>query len=226
MSGADKLKGRIIVIEGTDGSGKQTQTQKLFEQLKNYGQNVIKQSFPNYESSSSGPVKMYLNGELGEHANDLDAYQASALFAVDRLCTLKKLKNHYENGGVILFDRYVESNMVHQAGKIQDEDEREKFLNWLCNLEFNVLKLPKPDAVIFLDMPVQYSKNLANARQGLKAGTKRDIHEQDEEHLLNAYNAGKQVASKYGWKVVKCVDEKGKIKSIEQINEEIMKIVL
>ena len=214
--------GYIIVIEGTDGSGKQTQSIKLYERLKAEGIDVIRTSFPNYDSPSSAPVKMYLGGELCEHADEMDAYQTSSLFAVDRLCTyMKDLKEHYENGGVIIFDRYVQSNMLHQAGKIHNRVERDKFLDWLDNFEFNELKLPRADSVIFLDVPPEISMRLAHERAGLKAGTKQDIHEQDKQHLINAYKSGKYVANKYNWDIINCV-ENNNLKSIDKIHEEII----
>ncbi len=215
--------GYIIVIEGTDGSGKQTQTAKLQERLKADGFNVVRQSFPNYDSNSSAPVKMYLGGELCERADMLDAYQTSILFATDRLCTyMKQLKAHYDNGGVIIFDRYVQSNMLHQAGKIKDLNQRDKFLDWLDNLEFNELKLPRADMVIFLDVPPEVSMRLAKERGALKAGTKQDIHEKDANHLIDAYNSGKYVAEKYDWDVISCV-KNGDLKTVDEIHEEIMK---
>lgn len=214
--------GYIIVIEGTDGSGKQTQATKLYEKLKNDGVNVVRQSFPNYESPSSAPVKMYLGGELCKTASELDAYQTSILYATDRLCTYQKdLKTHYENGGVIVFDRYVESNMLHQAGKIKNMEERDKYLDWLNELEFGYLKLPKANKVIFLDMPPEVSKRLANERGELKVGKKQDIHEQDANHLIDAYNSGKYVANKFGWDVVQCMDG-DRLKSIDEIHNEII----
>lgn len=218
----ENMKGKIIVIEGTDGSGKATQAKLLFEFLKAKGEKAILQSFPNYESPSSGPVKLYLNGELGEHANDFTAYQSSVLFAVDRLCTMQKLNDFLENGGIVVLDRYVQSNMTHQAGKIANEKDRDAFLNWLNEFEFETLKLPKPDVVLFLDVPVEVSKCLANERKNLKAGTKKDIHENDKNHLENAYNAGKYVAKKFGWHVIPCT-ENGEIKSINEIHELIKK---
>ena len=218
------MKGKIYVIEGTDGSGKKTQADMLYQYLKESGKNIIKQSFPNYDSLSAGPVKMYLGGELGENANDMDAYQASLLFATDRLCTYKKsLKTFYDNGGIIIFDRYVQSNMLHQAGKIQDVQKRDRFLNWLDNLEFNILKLPKPDKVIFLDVPPDISIKLARERADFKAGTKKDIHEQDNEHLISAYNAGKYLAKKDNWTVINCASKDKKIKSIKEIHKLIIK---
>lgn len=218
--------GYIIVIEGTDGSGKQTQSSKLYERLKAEGIDVVMHSFPSYDSPSSGPVKMYLGGELCKSADGLNAYQSSSLFAIDRLCTYQKsLKAHYENGGVIIFDRYVESNMLHQACKIKEDVEREKFLNWLDDYEFNRLKLPRPDKVLFLDMPPRFSMKLAKERAGLKAGTKQDIHEQDKKYLLKAYETGMSVAQKYDWEVVKCVSKRG-IKTIDEISDEIFEVVI
>lgn len=218
--------GYIIVIEGTDGSGKQTQTDRLYKKLKSIGVNVVRQSFPNYESNSSAPVKMYLGGELCKTANELDAMQTSSLFAVDRLCTYQKdLKAHYEAGGVIIFDRYVESNMLHQAGKIKDTNERDKFLEWLDDFEFNKLKLPRANKVIFLDIPPRKSIELAHARGELKNGEKQDIHEQDTEHLINAYNSGKYVAEKYGWQVIECMNGEN-LKTIEEISKEIFSKII
>ena len=213
--------GYIIVIEGTDGSGKRTQTVKLYERLLSEGYNVRMQSFPNYDSASASPVKMYLNGDFGDDDMSLDAYQASSLYAVDRLCTYNKdLKSFYENDGIIIFDRYVESNCLHQAGKIKDRVEADKFLDWLYTLEFDTLKLPRANKVIFLDVPVEISKVLANSREELKANTEKDIHESSSEHLTNAYNASKYVSQKFGWEVIECI-ENGKIKPIDDIAEDI-----
>ena len=211
-------KGKIIVIEGTDGSGKQVQSKLLCERLKFDGKTAVLQSFPNYESPSSGPVKMYLNGELSERAEEIDAYQSSVLFAVDRFCTMKKWREVYENGGIIVLDRYVQSNMIHQACKISNLEEREKFLNWLDKFEFGLLKLPKPDKIFFLDVPPKVSQALRETRAINKNGEAKDIHEQDAKYLENAYNAGKWVSEKYGWGRIDCVDENGKLKSIENIH--------
>ena len=214
----DNRKGYVIVIEGTDGCGKQTQTRALYEKLISKGYSVRVQSFPNYDSPSASPVKMYLGGEFGGE-KDVDPYQASSLYAVDRLCTyLKDLKGFYEKGGIILFDRYVQSNMLHQAGKIGDREEVNKFLEWLDNLEFETLKLPRPNKVIYLDVPLEISQALAKARGSLKAGTAKDIHEADEGHMRRAYESGKYVREKYGWDVINCT-ENGQIKSIEDISD-------
>lgn len=217
--------GYIVVIEGTDGCGKQTQTSKLHDRLVEMGYSVKRQSFPAYSSPSSGPVKMYLGGELGSNDMSLDAYQASSLYAVDRLCTYyKDLKDFYDAGGIILFDRYVSSNMLHQAGKISDLNERDKFLKWLDELEFDTLKLPRANKTIFLDVPVEISYKLASARAEQKSGEKKDIHELSPDHLQRSYEAGKYVADKYGWTVIPCTDGE-QLRSIEDIHEDIFEAV-
>lgn len=218
--------GYIIVITGTDGSGKQTQTEKLFTRLKSEGYNIIKQDFPNYSSSSCAPVKMYLSGEFGESDMSLDAYQASSLFSIDRLCTYNKtLRDHYEQGGIIIFDRYVESNMLHQAGKIADIEARDQFLDWLDDFEFGKLKLPRADKIIFLDVPVDISLSLARAREGLKNQSEKDIHENNTEHMYKAYESGKYVCNKYNWETIDCV-KNGEMRTIDDIAEEIYNRVI
>lgn len=220
------MKGLIISIEGTDGSGKHTQQQLLIKSLRERTSKVFDISFPNYDSDSSAPVKMYLSGELGNTSDCLDAYQASSLYAVDRLCTYKKtIASHYENGEIIVFDRYVQSNFIHQCSKISDENERLKFLKWDENLEYGSFKLPKPDLVFFIEMPVEKSLELARAREGLKNGKQKDIHESDTKYMENSYNTGLWVAKKYNWNLVHCVGSDGNLKSIDEIHEEIMEKV-
>lgn len=217
--------GYIISVEGTDGSGKKTQVDRLYRRLIDMGYDVMRKSFPNYDSPSSAPVKMYLNGDFGASDQSLDCYQASSLYAVDRLCTYNlEIKEFYEKGGIILFDRYVQSNMLHQAGKIGDREKVDEYLDWLVDLEFNKLKLPEPDVIFFLDMPVEYSIELAKSRGAYKSNTKKDIHEQDPEHLKKAYTVGKYVSSKYNWKVINCI-ENDSIKSIDEIHNEIYNCV-
>lgn len=218
------MKGKFIVIEGTDGSGKNSQAKILCEKLNEAGINCIVQSFPNYDSPACTPVKMYLNGEFGD-IGCLDAYQANSLYAVDRLCTMMGLKDHIENGGSIVFDRYVESTMLHQAALIENQEERDKFLDYVNDFEFGKLKLPKPDLVIFLDVPVEVSKKLADSRGEYKSGNKKDILEQDISHLTKAYNSGKYVANKYGWTQISCLNESGNLKSIEEISNDIFEVV-
>ncbi len=209
----------IINIEGTDGSGKKTQTDLLFNYLQDLGYKVKKVSFPNYESNSSALVKMYLGGEFGENADDVNAYQASALYAVDRFATMAKIKTgDYD---YILFDRYVPSNMIHQSIKIKDDAHLNEFLDWTIGFEYGKLGLPKPDKVLFLDVPVEISMRLARARDSLKNGEEQDIHEKDDNHLEKAYERAKYVADKFDWVVIDCA-EGDNIKSIEQIHQEIL----
>jgi dTMP kinase len=209
----------IISIEGTDGCGKNTQTNLLKKHLENLQKKVKLISFPNYESNSSALVKMYLGGELGDKPEDVNAYQASALFAVDRFATMKGINtNEFD---YILFDRYVPSNMIHQATKIKNQQELDEFLNWLQDFEYGKLSLPKPDKVVFLDVPVEISMKLARDRAVLKNGQTKDIHEKDDNHLISAYKNAKYVAKKYNWIVVDCAKENN-IKSIDEIHQEIL----
>lgn len=175
-------------------------------------------SFPNYDSNSSAPVKMYLGGEIGDTANCLDAYQASTIFAVDRLITMKTTDiSQYD---FILFDRYVPSNIIHQSTKL-DMDKLDGFIDWIKDFEYGKLRLPRPDKIIFLDMPVEYSMKLARARTELKNQQKQDIHEKDDNHLRLAYDRAKYVAEVDGWERINCVDGET-IKSIEEIHSEIL----
>ena len=217
------MKGTIISIEGTDGAGKHTQQQLLAKSLKEQGYSVLDQSFPHYDSDSSAPVKMYLAGEFGKDSNSLNAYQASVLYAVDRMCTYQKdLKEHYENGGILLFDRYVQSNFIHQCSKIEDEDEKEEFIAWEEDFEYNLLGLPRPNIVFFIEMPVEKSLELARSRADYKTGGKKDIHEEDPTHLQKSYNNGLNLAKKLGWTIIHCVDENNNLKTIDDIHAEIM----
>jgi dTMP kinase len=218
--------GKLFVIDGTDGSGKQTQFELLKKRLDEDGIEYKTVSFPNYDSPSSSLVKMYLSGEFGENARDVSAYVASTFYAVDRYATFQKeFKEYYNNGGIILADRYTTANMVHQAGKIYDEKEREKFLNWLFDLEFNIYGLPIPTEVFFLNMPPEKVKELIKNRENkFTHNNKKDIHERDAKHLEDAYNAACSLVDKYNWKEIKCVKD-NEIRTREDIHEEIYKEV-
>lgn len=217
----------IIVIEGTDGCGKGTQTKKLVESLETMGLGVYTKSFPNYDSPSSEPVKMYLGGAFGDTADCLNAYQASTLFASDRLATYKlEIEPAIKQGNIIVLDRYTTANMVHQCSKIDEPIDKMKYISWAENFEYGALKLPRPTITFFLDMPAEKSIELAHARGELKAGTSKDIHEADEEYLKKSYKNGKWVANKLDWKIINCVNKKGEIKTIDEIHNEIMQEVM
>lgn len=220
------MKGYIISIEGTDGSGKHTQQQLLSEDLKTKGYKTFNQSFPNYDSPSANPVKMYLDGAFGNDPSCLDAYEASALYAVDRLCTYKQsVEKHYLNGEIILFDRYVQSNFIHQSSKINDDTEKQKYLEWIQDLEFEKFKLPRPDLVFFIEMPTYKSIELAHARAEYKNGEKKDILEEDTTYLEKSYKHGLNLAKQFGWTLIHCLDSDGNLKTREAIHDEIMQEV-
>jgi len=214
--------GKLFVIDGTDGSGKQTQFNKLRERLENEGVNLKVVSFPNYDSESASLVKMYLSGAFGTNAQEVSPYIASTFYAADRYATFKTgYEEFYNNGGIILADRYTTANMVHQAGKIKDKAERKKFLDWLWDFEFNLYGLPVPTKSFFLNMPTEYAMKLMQDRENkFTHESKKDIHESDKNHLIDAYNADCELASEYYWHEVKCVKD-DKIRSIEDIHEEI-----
>lgn len=214
--------GKLIVIEGVDGSGKETQSDILYKKLKDEGLNVIKISFPNYKSKSSSLVKMYLKGDFGDKPNDVSAYVASSFFAVDRYATYQtEWKEFYEKGGIVIADRYTTANMLHQASKIKDIKKADEFLDWLYNLEFNMYKIPVPDKVIFLDMPPELSIEITKKRKNKITGlVEKDIHEKDKNHIFTSYQISNYVSEKYGWIKVKSA-EKGELKSIKEISLDI-----
>lgn len=219
-------KGKLIIIEsGSDSSGKATQTQMLYDRLKKDGLNIRKVTFPNYESPACLPVKMYLNGDFGTNPNDVNAYVASTFYAVDRFASYRtEWKEFYDNGGIIISDRYTTSNMVHQAVKM-NKDERESYLNWLYDLEFKKYELPIPDCVIFLDMPPEVSQKLMKDRLNKITGeSKKDIHESDSEYLKKSYYNSLDICNKYSWIKVSCV-KNDSLRSIEEINKEIYDII-
>ncbi len=218
--------GKLFVIDGTDGSGKQTQFEKLQNRLTEDNVKYKVVSFPNYESPSSSLVKMYLSGEFGEDPKQISPYIASTFYAADRYATYKKeFEEYYQNGGIILADRYTTANMVHQAGKIEKEEEREKFINWLFDLEFNLYGIPKPTEVFFLNMPTAIAQELMKNRENKFSHTQeKDIHERNSKHLEESYRAACSVSQKYSWYEIQCAPN-GKLKTVEEIHEEIYKEV-
>ena len=216
-------KGKLIIIEAGDGSGKATQTRKLYERLLAEGRKVHKVEFPDYEADGSMLVRMYLRGDFGGHAEDVNAYAASTFFAADRYASYRmKWQQYYEAGDIILADRYTTSNMVHQAVKLTDPEEREKFLAWLWDYEFNKLGLPVPDKVVFLDMEPEAADRLIAERA--KVTGQSDIHEKDKDYLHRCHEAYLELAKKYGWAKVKC-SVGGNPLSIENIHAEVYRAV-
>lgn len=215
--------GRLIVIEGLDGSGKSTQLEVLEQNLINLGVDVKTVSFPDYESNSSALVKMYLSGEFGSAPGDVNPFAASLFYAVDRYASYKtNWGTHYENGGIILSGRYTTSNGVHQTSKLPRE-EWESFTEWLYFTEYQKVAIPKPDLVIFLDMPTDVSQRLLSGRYGGDE-QKKDIHERDVEYLAKCREAALFNAEKFGWKTVNCARD-GEARTIDDIAQEVLSLV-
>ena len=214
--------GKLLVIEGLDGSGKATQTRLLCERLMLAGHSYRRLSFPDYGKPYAEPVRMYLAGEFGR-LEEVGAYGASLFFAVDRYASYKKVwGEYYQGGGLIVSDRYTTSNAVHQASK-EPEGSRQAFLKWLYEFEYDHLGLPRPDLTLYLDVPTDFTEKLLRAREQ-STHTQADIHEQDTGYLATCRRMGALAADYYGWTVISCVRE-GKMRSIEDIHEEIYRHV-
>ncbi len=212
--------GKLIVIEGLDGSGKSTQLDLLFDNLKKEGIDCKTVSFPDYDNPSSTLVKMYLGGEFGKKPNDVNAFAASVFYTVDRYASYKaNWGKYYENGGTVVSGRYTTSNAVHQASKLP-ENEWEEFLNWLYDFEYNKIGIPKPDKVIFLDMPIEVSQKLLSKRYNGDEN-KKDIHECDTEYLDRCRKAALFTAEFSGWEIIPC-SVNGEARTIEAIAKDIL----
>lgn len=214
--------GTLFAIEGVDGAGKQTQTDILYKRLQSEGKKVTKVSFPDYESEASYAVRKYLSGAFGKSADDVNAKAASSFFALDRYVSYKlKWEKLYKEGEIIIADRYVTSNMIHQASKIDDKAEKDEFLEWLDEFEYKIYGLPIPNKVIFLDVEPEVAKVITDGRKNkATGGDVQDIHEADREYIRKSYDNAKYVAEKFGWHTVKCAPD-GKMRSIEDIADEI-----
>ena len=210
--------GKLIVIEGSDGSGKATQTRKLFDRLSDLEGAVKRLSFPNYESESSALIRMYLRGDFGGTAEEVNPYAAATFYAVDRFASYFEWKDFYKEGGIVLSDRYVESNMVYQAAKFAKKSERTKFLSWLETLEYEHYGLPRADLTIFLDMPPEVAAILRKERG------RADIHENDAAYMEKVYNTYKELAQRYQWATVNCA-EGHQPRSTMDILEDILRLV-
>lgn len=218
--------GKLIIIEGGDGSGKATQSERLTRRLLTEGFPALRITFPDYESASSALIKMYLGGEFGEDPEAVSPYVASTFYTVDRYASFcKAWGNAYKNGTCIIADRYTTSNLVHQGAKIADKDERYKYYRWLQEFEYQTFGLPKPDAVIFLDVPPSISKQLMMERASKMDGSDiKDIHERNMHHLENAHKTALELCGIEHWDRVGTV-ESGVLLGIEAIHERIWSVV-
>lgn len=217
------MNGKLIVIEGLDGSGKATQAQKLFEKLKDQGKQVIKVSFPDYNSNSSALVKMYLNGEFGSAPNQVNPYAASSFYAIDRFASYtKNWKNFYLDDGTVIADRYTTSNAIHQCAKLPKEQWKD-FINWLFHYEYELLGIPKPYRTLYLRVDPEVSQKLMTKRyQGNEE--RKDIHESDLEYLRRSREAADYCAKELGWTLIECV-QNGDMRSIEDIAADIFNVI-
>ena len=216
--------GKLIVIEGTDGSGKSTQFRLMSEHLARDGVNFKHIVFPRYDQDSSALIRMYLGGQFGSRPSDVNAYAASSFYAVDRFASYKMdWGKWYEDGGVVLSDRYTTSNAVHQASKVP-EAERAEYMDWLYDFEYEKLGLPRPDLTIYLDVPTDFTEKMLRHREQA-TNTKADIHEQDMSYLATCRKTGRAAAKHYGWTTIRCV-ENGAMRSMEDIHQEIYRHVL
>ena len=215
--------GKLIVIEGTDGSGKSTQFKRIKEHLEADGTAFRHIVFPRYSEESSALIRMYLGGQFGNKPTDVNAYTASTFYAVDRFASYKMdWGQWYEDGGLVLSDRYTTSNAVHQASKEAPEN-RDAFLHWLYDFEYNKMGLPRPDLTIYLDVPTDFTEKLLRHREA-DTNTTADIHEKDMQYLATCREMGRAAANYYGWHIISCVRD-GQMRSIEDIHAEIYALV-
>lgn len=216
--------GKLIVLEGIDGSGKSAQYRRICEKFKRDGIAYNHIVFPRYDKDSSALIRMYLSGEFGEHPNDVNAYTASTFFAVDRFASFKQdWGEKYRAGAFILSDRYTSSNAVHQGSKLPD-DELPDFFTWLADLEYTKMGLPKPDLVLYLDVSIELSLARMRRRQ-LKTNTHADIHEKDIEYLKRCLHTANKAAEFFGWHRVPFLTD-GEERNIDEKNEEIYRLIL
>ena len=217
------MNGKLIVIEGLDGSGKSTQIEILKNRLSALGKNIRQIKLPDYDNKSSTLVKMYLGGEFGSDPADVNIYAASLFYTVDRYANYKNVwSDDYLGGTLILADRYTTSNAVHQTVKLS-KDKWDSYLDWLFETEYEKVGIPKPDAVIFLDMDVDISQKLMSKRY-CGEETKKDVHEANVDYLKKCHEAALYTAERFGWKVIKCYEGESPLR-IEKISEEIFDCV-
>lgn len=216
------MESKIIAIDGVDGVGKETQTRLLYDYLNGRYEKVKRISFPFYDNDSSHLVKMYLNGEISDNAEDIGGYPASLFYASDRFISFKNTWEKYvEEGYIIIMDRYVSSNMIHQSSKFETVKEKEDFLDWEYELEYEKLGLPKPDITIFLHMDFDIRENLISDRDNKIDGSKdKDIHEADKQYMKKTHENSLFVAKRQKWSIIEC-NKNNQLKDREDILEEI-----
>ncbi len=214
------MSGKLIVFEGTDGSGKATQTELLCRELERRGTAYRRLTFPRYQDESSALIRLYLNGAFGNHPDDVNAYAAATFFAVDRYASYKQdWGSFYQSGGLLVADRYTTSNAVHQTVKLPPE-ERVAFLDWLFDFEYRLLGLPAPTRVLYLDIPTELTERMMRRRER-ETNTKADIHERDEAYLRLCRENAAFVTEYCGWTKIDCTDGRALLPA-----EEIHRIVL
>lgn len=214
------MSGKLIVLEGIDGSGKSTQFKLLTERLEKEGIPFRRLVFPRYSESSSAPLRAYLQGEYGKRPEDVNAYAASTLFFVDRFASYKTdWGDFYNNGGLIICDRYTTSNAIHQGAKLP-EAELYAFFDWLYDFEFRLMELPKPDIVLYMDIDLEVCLAQMKARQAA-THTTGDIHETNVDYLRRCLLAGHAASERLGWSRIRCLYPDGSMRSISDIHEDI-----
>lgn len=224
---------KFIVIDGLDGCGKATQTEKLKEHLEKLGKRVVKISFPNYASDSSAAVKMYLQGELGDNPEDINPYICGSMYAVDRFIQYIKDWHKYfeeDDNTVIIADRYLSSNIIHQGGKIKDREDRLKYIRWCYDYECGLCGLPKEDITILLTVkPLTSQKLMSQRYNGNEA--KKDIHEANVNYLKDCYNRLSDTINYIrdnniaNWVHLKCDNDNNGIKTVDSISKDILNIL-
>ncbi len=216
-------KGKLIVFEGTDGSGKATQSKLLLERLQREGFDCRPLAFPRYGKPSAAPLEEYLHGAYGSHPEAVNAYAASTFFAVDRYASYQQdWGKYYESGGILVADRYTTSNAVHQASKLP-EGERQAFLKWLFDFEYRLLQLPEPTLVFYLDVPTEITEKMMRCREA-QTNTTADIHEQDDGYLRACRRAAQKTAEECAWHCIDC-SQNGEMRNAGDIHEEIYRCV-
>ncbi len=215
-------RGRLIIIEGGDGSGKATQSAMLADRLRAEGVPALRVAFPDYDSPSSALIKMYLGGEFGSSPEAVNAYAASTFYTVDRFASFTKgWKADYEAGAVIVADRYTTSNLVHQGAKLESPEARQAYYAWLQHFEYTLFGLPRPDGVIFLDVPPAVSRQWMRDRLSKMDGSgQKDIHERDAAHLDKAYATAVELCALEDWVRVQAVED-GVLLDVDQIHQRV-----